>query len=187
MVVPLDGAARTGTNLATTVTILDGGNNQQAFSMTYRLPDVEPPRLLAIDPPAGATRVGLWNVVREFQFSEPLAEESLSTNLFRTTNDSGFATPHTLSTSGNNVRLNFGSPLHPGVTYTNELVRGIADRSGNFLADADGNDLPDGLRAAFTTAAILSVSPTNDAPVLGGETVRVEVTYEPELGARYFR
>jgi len=46
---------------------------------------------------------------------------------------------------------------------------------------------PEGAPFTFTTAAILSVSPTNGATVFAAQPVNVNVNFEPGLGANFFR
>jgi Tol biopolymer transport system component/protocatechuate 3,4-dioxygenase beta subunit len=183
--VPLAGANRRGGSLGVAVTVIDGGNNSRNLTATYRLPDIEAPYLVSIDPPDRAERRGLWDQRRDFTFSEDLTDASRG--FFTATNNRGEPTPVTVARIGKVVRVTHPSPLLPGTTYTNLLLPGIVDDQGNALVTPDGDPLPDGTNAVFTTAAILGFQPTNGTPVRGGETISLSLDYEAGLGARYFR
>lgn len=185
----LTNAIRSGANLNVRLTIMDPGTNTVSLQRRFVLPDIAPPRLLAVSPTNGASKLGLWDVYRDFPFSERLPAQSISTNLFAVASDApGEITGHSLvDFSDGTVRVRFNSPLRPGTTYTNVLRPEIADAAANRFVDANGNPLPDGTNFTLSTAAILSVAPTNQTPVWGGDRIRVDLTYERELGARYFR
>ncbi|HYG35583.1 MAG TPA: Ig-like domain-containing protein, partial [Clostridia bacterium] len=185
--VSLTNAIRTGGDLLVNLSVADSGSNLVSLQRRFVLPDITPPRLLTVYPTNGAARLGLWDIYRDFTFSEAIANASVTTNLFVLTNNTGTPVGYSLQNFGTVVRLHFGSPLRPGTIYTNMLLPGITDRANNSFADAQGNPLPSGTNLTLATAAIVSVSPTNGTPVQGGDILRVAVTFERELGANYFR
>ena len=189
-VVSLSAAPTNGASLTATVRATDAADNSGAASRTFRLPDLQPPQLLSVDPTNGAVRQSLWLSAVTLQFSEPLDTNRISTNSVRFTNNAGITTPYTVVATADPKILRVQPatlPLSPGVTYTNVLLPLLTDASSNALVGLTGEPLaPDGLPLRFTTARFLSVSPSNAAPVVPGQSLQAQVTFEAGLGAAAF-
>jgi len=168
----------------------DAASNATTLTRSFTLPDTRPPRLLSTTPTNSAPRQSLWLSGVFFDFDEPMDPATVTTNSVLVTNSAGAATPFIVFTTNNHQRLvvRLHRPLVPGTFYTNTLLPGLRDVSGNVLVNADESPIPaDGLRSTFTTAAILGFTPTNGTRVIAGQNVPVSVQFEAGLGAGFFR
>jgi hypothetical protein len=189
--VSLAEAPKTGASLIATVQAVDAATNASTVTNTYRLPDLQPPRLLSATPTNGARQVSLWTTGLALQFDEGLEANSVSSNSVLLLDNAGQPIPCTITMANDRRTVQVQPlllPLLPGTTYTNIVMPDLADAAGNRWVDADGKAIPDlGAVFAFTTAAIRSFEPTNNSPVIGGQPILVTVNFEPGLGADFFR
>ncbi|MCL4177942.1 MAG: Ig-like domain-containing protein [Verrucomicrobia bacterium] len=186
----LTGTATTTGTLTTTVTATDAVGNHAGASRNFQLPDTRPPMLLTTLPASGATNQSLWTERIVVDFNKTLATASISTNTILFTNNAGLTVGYTVTQDSDRRRVLLWPelPLKPGVTYTNLILPGLTDTSGNPVVDADSQPLTaDGLPVTFTTAALLEVSPVQDAWVVPGQRFPAEVIFERGFGAALFR
>ena len=188
---PVPANAPTNGELAQlTLTARDAaGNVSSAVTRLLRMPDRVPPLLASATPTNGATRQSLWLSGFAFEFDQPL-DPLTTTNNVVVTNSAGAATPFTVSLANGNRQLQVAlqHPLAQNATYTNVLLPGLADGAGNRWMNSGGATVPQGgVAFTFATASILSTTPTNGTRFLAGQTVPVNVTFEPGLGAGFFR
>lgn len=176
--VALASAPRDGSEIEVRIAATDSMTNTSVVTRRFRLPDQVPPTFISSSPTNGAVRQSLWLPFIEATFDEDIAAASATTNSVTVTNDAAVATEYTVQANAKSVRAVLTSPLLPGVTYTN--------RFGN-LTDASGNSMVSPTLVAFTTGDILSIVPTNQAPVIAGQSLPVIITFEQGLGARFFR
>ena len=167
----------------------DSATNRIQLNAEFRLLDATGPQWVAATPAAGATGQSLWLDRLLLQFSEPIAAGSIS-NRVSLSNDSGGTVLYSLN-QGPSTVLGFAFeqlPLPAGATFTARVLPGLTDLASNVLTQTNGLPLgAEGLVSRFTTARILSVSPTNGATILSGQPLEVEVQFEAGLGADYFR
>jgi hypothetical protein len=188
--VSLTGAATTSGTLTATVTATDAASNHATTSRNFQLPDTRPPVLLSSLPTSGATNQSLWTERIVLDFNKTLATATISTNTILFTNNAGLTVHYTVTQDSDRRRVLVWPelPLEPGVTYTNLILPGLTDTSGNPVVDADSQPLTaDGLPVTFTTAALIEVSPVQDAWVVPGQRFPAEVIFERGFGAALFR
>ena len=187
--VPAD-AATNGEPVQLTLIARDtSGNVSTPVTHLLRMMDNTPPTLLTVSPTNGAGGQSLWDGVLALDFDQPLDPLTLSNNL-EVTSSLGGALPYTANLVNADRRLvmQLARPLTPGVTYTNRLLSGLTDTSGNPWRQADGSAVPEeGAVFVFTTAKVLSITPTNGTRFMAGQTVPVRVAFEPGLGATFLR
>ena len=188
-VISLANAPTNGAMVTATIRAIDSSTNTTTVARTFRLPDRVPPLLVSANPTNAATRQSLWLSAATFDFDKAL-DPLTSTNNVSVTNNAGVPAPFTVSLANGNRRLQveLSRPLLPGVTYTNVLLPGLADGSSNLWRNTGGASVPpSGVAFLFTAANTLTVTPTNGRTFLGGQSVPVNVTFEPGLGAGFFR
>ncbi|MEX0742246.1 MAG: Ig-like domain-containing protein, partial [Phycisphaeraceae bacterium] len=183
------GAALTnGVPLVATVVARDTTGNSNTVSRVFRLPDREPPRLVSVNPTNGAGAQSLWLDHVRFEFTEAIATNSVTTNLFVFTH--GVPAPYTVVTGATPQMVLLqptALPLPPGAGHTNLIRLGVTDLDGNALVDSNGAPLPaEGLSFTFTTANFLNVLPTNGTPIVPGQNIVATVEFEAGLGADGF-
>lgn len=165
------------------------GNVSATASRSLRMPDRVPPVLLSATPTNGATRQSLWLPAVVFDFDQALDPLTVSNNVL-VTNSAGVATPFSVSLANSNRRLQLSLP-HPlprGATFTNVLLPGITDVAGNLWRNTGGSGVSTaGMAFTFATADIGGITPTNGARFLTGQSVPVNVPFDPGLGAGFFR
>jgi len=185
----LAGAATNGTAITATVRATDGSTNMSTVVRLFDLPDLQSPRFVSVTPDSNSVAQSLWSFVR-IQFDEPIDPTS-AVNVVTSTNSAGTPTGFTtqLENFNQRIRVNLDTPLEPGVTYTNTLLPGVVDTSGNPLVlDTNNTPIPvEGVAFPFTTAEIFGVTPTNGAPIVPGQLFDVSVDYEQGLGAQSFQ
>jgi hypothetical protein len=186
----LSGAPTNGGTVTATAIATDARTNTATASRKFQLPDLRPPQLVSVTPTNGAVRQSLWPAFAAFDFDEPLAANSVNASSVIVTNSAGLfnAVTLTLANAGQQLQLALARPLWPGTTYTNTLLPGFADVQSNRWQDTGGGAVPaEGVPFIFTTAAILDMTPTNGATLLAGQAITASVSYEPGLGAAFFR
>lgn len=172
-------------------------SDDQSFTRPFTLPqltlpvlgDTRPPQLISGTPTNGAARQSLW-LSGVFEFDEALDPTTVTTNSLELGNSAGTATQFDVALANGNRRMivSPARPLRPGVTYTNTLLPGIADPSGNRWRNIGDQPVPpNGAPYTFATAAVLGVSPTNGSSVFEGQALNAAVNFEPGLGANFFR
>lgn len=187
--VPAD-APTNGEPVQLTLIVRDtSGNVSTPATHLLRMMDNTPPTLLTVIPTNGAGGQSLWGGVLALDFDQPLDPLTLSNSLV-VTSSLGAALPYTAELVNTDRRLlvQLARPLTPGVTYTNWLLAGLTDASGNPWRQADGSAVTEGGAIfVFTTARVLSITPTNGTRFMAGQTVPVRVAFEPGLGATFLR
>ena len=179
-----------GATLTATVQATDANTNRATATRTFRVPDTRAPQLVAANPTNGAPRQSLWAGALTFDFDEPLDPATATTNQVSVTNSTGATTAFTMSlaSASQQLRVALARPLLPGVTYTNTLLAGLADGSGNRWQTAGGGAVPAaGVPFTFTTAQLFAATPTNGTRRILGQSLAVAVGYEAGLGAAFFR
>ena len=144
-----------GSVILATVRASDVATNLTTVVRSFRLPDTKPPQLLSVAPTNGASGQSLWLPVMAFDFDEAL-DASVITNAVQVTNDVGKATPFTVSlgNGGRQLQIVLPGPLQPGATYSNTLLPGLADSSGNLWRNLNGQLVPpQGVSFVFSMAA----------------------------------
>ena len=187
---PLDGVITDGASIAATVRATDAATNVTEATRTFLLPDTRPPQLASINPTNGAGRQSLWLPAATFDFDEALAPATATTNNVRFADDSGLPIGFDLAlvNAGKQLRLLPSHPLQPGITYTNVLLPGLTDIAGNPWRTFGGGSVPnEGVPFAFTTAKVLGITPTNGTVFGAGQDLPVDVHYESEIAASFFR
>jgi hypothetical protein len=185
----LASAGLEASGLSLRITATDEATNRTEVTRTFALPDRRAPRLLSSVPENGAIRQSLWRI-SEFNFDESLDPLTIATNDFAVTNDAATPTPFAVVLDSANRRLSLRplAALLPGVLYTNVIPAEISDAASNRWQTAEGSVVPgEGQPFVFTTAKLLSISPTNGSRFVAGQTVNFLITYEPGFGAGFFR
>jgi hypothetical protein len=186
----LSGAPANGADVQATIVVTDARTNVTTLTRPYRLPDVQPPRLVSTSPAPGALRRSLWQDVVSFGFDEALDPATVRAESVGVTDDTGASVVRSLSLSadGRRVDARLVTPMVPGRIHTNWLGVSIADRAGNRWQRADGAAVSaGGEESVFTTAAILDVLPAAGLTRMSGQQFPAEVGYEEGLGATRFR
>ena len=188
-VFPLTGAPTDGSTISASVKATDGDGNFRTVAHSFRLPDTRPPQLISVTPTNGAAAQSLWLQIVAFDFDEAIDPLTI-TNAVQATNSAGQSTPFTVSlaNAGRELQLSFLVPLQPGVIYTNIVLPGLADLSGNLWRNLGGQAVPSqGASFAFSTATFLPTFPVNGTRVVAGQTISVSANYQSGLGAEFFR
>jgi hypothetical protein len=185
----LTNAATNGTPLLVTLRGTDSAGNSSTIIRSFALPDIRPPQLTLVTPTNNSTAQSLW-AVQSFDFDEPLAVESVTTNSFAVTNSSAGAVPYSVSLANGNSRILLLpiTPLEPATYYTNTILRSITDTSSNLWRNVDGSSVPAaGIAFVFKTAAVFDSTPTNGTHIFAGQTTTITANYEQGFGAALFR
>jgi Bacterial Ig-like domain/Carboxypeptidase regulatory-like domain len=187
---PLTGIPADGSTITANIKFTDGVTGVWSTSRTLKLLDTTAPRLLSISPTNGAVRQSPWIGGPTYTFSENLTSPARLTNFFQFTNSVG--TTNLVSTTyGSPLTQVLASvnplPLQLGTTYGVTMLPGITDGSSNVVVDANGQSIPpEGITTVFTTATILSVTPSNATKVVAGQNVTVNIAVEEGFGAQYW-
>ncbi len=186
----LSGAPANGADVQATIVVTDARTNVSTLTRSYRLPDVQPPRLVLTTPAPGSLRRSLWLPRVSFEFDEPLDTATVRSESVGITDGAGASVVQSLGVffGGHRIDASLQLPLKPGTTHTNRLAASIADRSGNRWQRGDGSAVPEGgEESIFTTAAILEVQPGPGLTRMSGQSFEARVEYEEGLGATRFR
>lgn len=120
--------------IATAVTDLAGNHLANDYIWDFKTeapPDLTPPTVTAVTPPAAATNVAIGTTITA-TFSEAVAPASVSTTTFLVSGTNPVAGTVTLADS--TATFTPSSPLAYGTTYTARITTGLSDVAGNHLA-----------------------------------------------------
>jgi hypothetical protein len=174
-----------GSTIRITERYSDATGNDWVASRDVRTIDRTAPRLLAISPTNGATRISPWAGGPRYTFSEWMTIPDSFTNLFLMTNSLGATSAVSLSVNGPDLHVNPATrPLAFGAKYFVTMFPGVHDASSNRVVLADGQPIPaTGVTTKFTTAGVLGVWPTNGTKLVAGQDFTVDVDVEQGFGA----
>ncbi|NIP98729.1 MAG: Ig-like domain-containing protein, partial [Akkermansiaceae bacterium] len=136
---------------------------------SFALPDLEPPELVSLSPPDGASGVSLLTRIVA-SFTEPLLAETVvsdNVRLVRVSDELSVPVNVELGGEGDVVTLIPQDPLDVLTDYRVELDAG--------LTDAAGNPLQEPITATFTTSDFSILTPPEGTPFVEGTALQLTV------------
>ncbi len=179
---PLIDPPDAGEPFTATVTATDAAGLTTARQRVFRVPDFRSPRLASVSPANEATARSLWQESIALNFDEPMAPASIN-GLTLTQNGQTLTFTTAMENNNQRVRLSWTAVLHPGARVECAAPPGFTDAAGNPWQLADGSPVPaEGAVFAFTTAT-LTVTPEPGIPIVPGQTITAQTSYENGIGA----
>jgi hypothetical protein len=170
------------------VTAIDVAGNQSTDSRNFLLPDRLQPLLESVTPTDTATGVGLWTGGWTLTFNEGMAADTFTAENLAVLDALDAVLPATInSASPDSVTIAPQVPLQPGAAYRLVVAKALADLAGNPWQEAEDVPVPpEGRTFSFTTANLELNSPLADTPIIPGQSITVDLSYESTLGADAF-
>ena len=194
--VSLAGVPASGANLDARVTVRDEAGNETSATRRFEIRDRQKPGLVSGFPRLSEVNQSLWTRVIQFQFDEPILQDSIVVESIRFVDEFDMDVPFELEFNlvqiagqAREIRITPTEiPLAPSSSYTLTMPPTISDPDGNRWLDADEQPVPpEGRDYVFMTADLGDIEPVQGSGFVAGQTFEAVANFEPGFGASRVR